>query len=214
MTAQPRAHLRADARRNRAQIITTATRAFVDNGPDVPLEEIARLAGVGIGTLYRNFPDREALILAVVQTSMGVMLTKAREARAEHEHAWDALARTLSTSRELSLTLRVQRLFSPATVAALSADPTIRQIRNELIKVIDDLVQAAQREGSMRPDVDTGDVTHLFSLLMLPSTHRTPSEIAEMSYDRAREIIFDGLRARPGTPLPGRPLSATDIYPD
>ncbi|MBX6389732.1 MAG: TetR/AcrR family transcriptional regulator [Frankia sp.] len=212
MPTQPRTPLRADARRNREQIIATATRAFADDGPDVPMEEIARLAGIGVGTLYRNFPDREALVRAVVRTSMAATLARARAAAAGRERAWDALVDTLTASRELSLALRVHCMFSPATAAALSGDPEISQVRQELRDVIDELVHAAQREGSMRPDVDTGDVTYLFSLLVAPAADRMPGETAEMAYSRAWRIVFDGLRARPpGTTLPGRPLSATDV---
>ncbi|MCK9926356.1 TetR/AcrR family transcriptional regulator [Frankia sp. Mgl5] len=210
MTAVPPTRLRADARRNRDKIIRVAVGAFVDDGPYLPMEEIARLAGVGVGTLYRHFPDRGALIVAVVQDSLATMLARARVAEAEETHAWDALVRSLSGSRELRLTWRLPDLFLSATGAAVLADPTIRRIRDELTSLIDSLVRAAQEEGSLRPDVGTGDVIHLFSLL-LRGPHRMPGEVAEAAYERARGVILDGLRARPGISLTGRALSVSEL---
>ena len=75
--------LRADARRNRDQIVAAAKQWFAVQGPDVPMEEIARAAGVGVGTLYRRFPDREALIRAVVRESLTISVAEARAALEE-----------------------------------------------------------------------------------------------------------------------------------
>lgn len=210
MTVGPPPRLRADARRNRDKLIETATRAFAEYGPDVPMEKVAQRAGVGVGTLYRHFPDREALVLAVVQASLATTLERARQARDEEVRAFDALVRSMSGSLELRLTLRVSHLFSPAATAAIRADPTIREISRELGEIADGLVRAAQEEGTLRPDVGSGDVRYLFSLL-LHGRQDTPGETSEIAFERAREIVLDGLRARPGTPLPGRPLTAADL---
>jgi AcrR family transcriptional regulator len=195
--------MRADARRNRDQIVAAATTVFADQGPDVPMEELARLAGVGVGTLYRRFVDREALVLAVVRDSLGTVLAATRAAAAEEQRAWDGLVRSMSFSRELKLTMQLSRLFSAATVAA---DPEVDRIRRELTEVVDGLVRAAQAEGTLRPDVGTGDVIHLFSLL-LRGSHAAPGEIDEHAFGRACAIALDGLRTA-ATPLPGRPTPA------
>ncbi|OHV39207.1 MULTISPECIES: TetR/AcrR family transcriptional regulator [Pseudofrankia] len=228
MTAEARPRLRADARRNRDRIIATATQAFADDGPDVPMEEIARLAAVGVGTLYRHFPDREALVVAVVRDSLATSLARARAAADESGsdatrsdetrsdetgsdgRAWDALVRSLSPSRELRLTMRLTVLFSPAMAAAVRSDPAITRIRREYAEALDALIRAAQTEGSLRPDVGSGDVAHLLALAAY-SLSRGPDTTAEIAFDRARAIILDGLRARPTTPLPGRPLTTTDL---
>ncbi|MDT3444207.1 MULTISPECIES: TetR/AcrR family transcriptional regulator [unclassified Pseudofrankia] len=218
MTAEVRPHLRADARRNRDRIIATATQAFADDGPDVPMEEIARLAGVGVGTLYRHFPDREALVVAVVRDSLATSLARARAAADETAadetaadgRAWDALVRSLSPSRELRLTMRLTVLFSPGMAAAVRADPAITRIRREYAEALDALIRAAQTEGSLRPDVGSGDVAHLLALAAY-SLSRGLGTTAEIAFDRARAIILDGLRARPTTPLPGHPLTTTDL---
>ncbi|OHV22175.1 TetR family transcriptional regulator [Parafrankia soli] len=210
MTAGSPERLRADARRNRRKILATAALAFVEDGPYVPMEEIARRAGVGVGTLYRHFPDRDALIMAVVRDNLAATLVRARQAAAEEEQAWDALVRSMSASDETRLVLRLPTLFSPAIVAAIQADPEIRRIRRELVAVIDSLVRRAQNEGSLRADVGTGDLIHLFSLL-LRGVRRTPDDTADVALERAQAVILDGLRAHSGDLLPGRPLSATDL---
>ncbi|WP_045879959.1 helix-turn-helix domain-containing protein [Pseudofrankia sp. DC12] len=251
MATGPETRLRADARRNRDRIIATAKLAFADDGPDVPMEEIARLAGVGVGTLYRRFPDREALVLAVVRDSLATALARARTAVAAAEaetlepgradgrtgsagagaatsvgdcagdgsagaagpgRAWETLVHSLSSPRELRLTMRLASLFSPATAAAVQADPSIQQIRREYSETLDSLVRAAQAEGSLRPDVGAGDVANLLSLVAY-SLNRAPHENAEIAFERARAIVLDGLRAHPAAPLPGRPLTTQDLGP-
>jgi AcrR family transcriptional regulator len=206
MTAEAPPRLRADARRNLDRILGAATAAFADRGPDVPMEEIARLAGVGVGTLYRRFPAREALIRAVVQESLRVVLAQARSAAAEQSRAWDALVLGLNPSRELQLVLRLSTP-EPAVDAPLT-DPRLGVILDELAQVVEGLVRAAQREGTLRPDVGAGDVMHLFTLLL---RGRRPvsgesGDRGEAAFERARAVILDGLRARPGQRLTGVPL--------
>src|SRR5690606_13382420 len=95
MTASSEHRLRADARRNRDQIVAAASRLFARGGADAPMEEIARAASVGVGTLYRRFPDREALIVAVAGKSTRDLHAQLEAARAEEPTAWAALERFL-----------------------------------------------------------------------------------------------------------------------
>src|SRR5512133_1407 len=85
-------HLRRDARRNRDQILATARDVFLDRGPDAPLDEIARRAGVGNATLYRRFPDRQSLLHAVVLDVFHTVGHEAQLALAEEPDAFGALA--------------------------------------------------------------------------------------------------------------------------
>src|SRR5919199_1988766 len=85
--------LRADARRNRAQVLAAARDVFVEQGPDAPLDEVARRAGVGIATLYRRFPDRAALQRAVALDVLAQAADAARQAEAEEADAVCALGR-------------------------------------------------------------------------------------------------------------------------
>jgi AcrR family transcriptional regulator len=201
--------LRADARRNRDQIVAAAKQWFAVQGPDVPMEEIARAAGVGVGTLYRRFPDREALIRAVVRESLTTSVAEARAALAEEPTAWQALVRVLRQSRELRLIVRLTTAAQPAKTIVKDDDES-SELRRAMIEVLDNVVHAAQAEGSLRTDVDTGDVSMLFTLLVrqvpLPD-----EETAELARERCTALVLDGLRAHTGTPLPGRPLTAADV---
>ncbi|GAA1306419.1 TetR/AcrR family transcriptional regulator [Pseudonocardia xinjiangensis] len=211
MTADPVTGLRADARRNRDQILAAAKQWFAVQGPDVPMEEIARAAGVGIGTLYRRFPDREALIQAVARDSFEKALAEARAAVAEEPTAWEALVRFLHQSQELRLTMQLAMTSPPRIV--LRDDEERNELRRALIEVLDTVVHAAQAEGTLRGDIDTGDVAMVFALLVrqVPKTHDT---VAGLAAERCMALILDGLRApSSGAPLPGQPITAEDIGP-
>ncbi|MET7992900.1 helix-turn-helix domain-containing protein [Amycolatopsis sp. NPDC005232] len=209
MSADPQVPLRADARRNRDQIIAAARTIFAEFGPEVPMEEIARAAGVGVGTLYRRFPDREALIRAVAVDNFSRVLDDAREAAEQEPTAWRALVRLLHQSVELHLSVQLAMLSKKAH-EILKEDPAIARLREELLVELEAMVQGAQNEGTLRPDVAEGDVAMLFALLLRQLESRSP-EIARMSTARSIAIMIDGLQARPGTPLPGRPLGRHDI---
>ena len=212
MSTEPGTRLRADARRNREQILAAAKAMFAEHGPEVPMEEIARRAEVGVGTLYRRFPDREELIRAVAQDSLATVLAAVREAVAEEGQAWGALVRILSYSRELKLTVNMA-LFSPYAGPIIREDPKTRQGRDEFTSLLERIVQAAQDEGSLRPDVGAGDVTLLLGLLLSGAQPPT-GEAANMAPERALGVILDGLRAPQRSTLEGRPLTSADIHGD
>ncbi|MFJ4920648.1 TetR/AcrR family transcriptional regulator [Streptomyces sp. NPDC088725] len=204
MTADRERRLRADALRNRGQILAAAKKVFGDQGPDVPMEEIARQAGVGTGTLYRRFPDREALIRAVAHDSFAHVLTEAQAAAAEEPSAWDALVRLLRTSRELQLSVQLA-ILSPVAWSIIKDDPEAVQFRRELLATLDGVVRAAQEEGTLRQDVGAGDVAALLTLLLRPMP-TTPDAPAWMVSERAMALMLDGLRSRSDSPLPGQAL--------
>ncbi len=208
MTVQPPVRLRADARRNRDQIVAAAKVVFVESGPDVPMEEIARRAEVGVGTLYRRFPDRESLIRAVAHESMRAVLDDARAAAAEEPTAWEALVRLLRWSRDLRLSIRL--VLSARSWPATRNEPETRHFRTEIMAVLEDLVHRAQAEGALRADVGAGDVAVLMSLLLRPH-FASSDEATERILDRALVVMLDGLSARPGSPLPGPAVSAADL---
>src|SRR5688572_25450825 len=107
--------LRADAQRNREQIIDAARALFVERGADVPMEEIAHRAGVGVGTLYRRFPDREALIRAVALDTFRRVVALACAAEAEEPDGWRALTRFVRQSAaDLRLAAWLSMWFSQA----------------------------------------------------------------------------------------------------
>jgi AcrR family transcriptional regulator len=205
-----RVGLRADAERNRRRVVTAAGEAFAEQGVDVPLEEIARRAGVGVGTLYRRFPDRETLVAAVVHDSVETLVEAMRTAEQQQVRAWDAIVASMSHSQELKLSVPPTGVLAASTRAALDADPHMQQLRGELVEILERLVEQAQAEGDLRDDVGAGDVVQLFALVY---RGRGPGGAArsDAASSRALAVILDGLRAGARTTLPGRPLAPGDL---
>jgi AcrR family transcriptional regulator len=209
MTAEPGTPLRADARRNRDQIIAAAKQVFLEQGPDVPMEDIARRAGVGVGTLYRRFPDRESLIVAVSRENFEGLVLEARAAAAEEPTAWAAIVRLLQRSRELRLSVQLA-VLSPLARAIIQDDEQTHKCRQEIMSLLAELVTAAQADGAMRQDVGAGDVAVLCSLL-LRRIEFAVNDLSELVLDRALAVIIDGLRASSHSALPGRPITGDDL---
>lgn len=202
--------MRADALRNRRKILAAAKEIFALRGPDVPMDDIARRAAVGVATLYRRFPDRETLIRAVAQDTFAHVLEESRAAVAEEASAWEALVRMLRSSRELQLSVQLA-VHSPLARSTLRDDPETGRFRNDLLGMLDQVVRAAQDEGTLRPDVAAGDVAALLSLL-LRRTPASPDGSSGTASERALSLMLDGLRARPGnTSLPGNPLTTGEF---
>jgi AcrR family transcriptional regulator len=203
------APLRSDARRNRDQILRVAKEIFAARGLTVPMDEIAREAEVGVGTLYRRFPDREALIRAVFRDSVRAIAAETRAALEQEPTAWDALVRIIRQSAQLRLSMRLHA--HRATVAAIvREDEEIERYRREVFDVLDEVVRRAQGEGSLRADVGLGDLAVLF-VSVVHQPHNLAPEAAELAPGRVLGIMLDGLRARDAGALPGRPLTAADL---
>ncbi|MBQ1106985.1 TetR/AcrR family transcriptional regulator [Streptomyces anulatus] len=205
--------LRADARLNREQIIEAARELFAERGPDVPTEEVARRAGVGTGTLYRRFPDRQALISAVALDGFHRVVAIARTAEDEEPDAWRALTRFVHRARtELRLATWLSVWFA-STWAELQEDPENHRLRQILLKILDRLVRRAQSDGDMRPDVDTGDLALLIALLLRP-VPGLRAELTQRSADRSLALMLDSLRARDDNQrLPHQGISIADLDP-
>ncbi|WP_410622050.1 TetR/AcrR family transcriptional regulator [Amycolatopsis sp. cmx-8-4] len=212
MTADPDTSLRADARRNRDQILAAAKSIFAASGAEVPMEEIARAAGVGVGTLYRRFPDRDALVRAVAMDNFERVLIDAKRIAAEETSSWRALERLLRQSVELQLVVQLA-MVSHRALVILKGDPEVRRLRDEILVVLDEFVRGAQAEGKLRDDVGAGDVAILFATMLRQMRAKT-DDVAAMAASRCVGIMIDGLSARPGTPLPGRPITSHDLDPE
>jgi AcrR family transcriptional regulator len=196
--------LRADARRNREQIIEAARTLFLSLGPDVPMEEIARAAGVGVGTLYRRFPDRDELVKAVSLDTFSRLAELA--ARVEHEEPdpATALIRLLHSALELRLGLTTAALSAPGK-RALMDSPAVTEFRTQAITVLGRLLRRSQQQGTIRPDIGAGDVALALAVVsrLLPPAG---DELGDMILRRLFTLMIDGLRATPGSPLPGHPI--------
>jgi AcrR family transcriptional regulator len=200
--------LRADARRNRDQILVAAREIFAERGAEVPMEEIARRASVGVGTLYRRFVDREALIRAVFRDIYQAVAEETRAALAEEPTGWAALTRIMRLSAWLHVSVQAK---SPLVTAVVRADPETSRLRDHLLDMLDEVVRRAQDEGTLRRDVGVGDLAMLFVSVV----HQTPAvtaEVAGLAPGRVLAIMMAGLRApAPERDLPGRPLTRADL---
>jgi AcrR family transcriptional regulator len=181
--------MRADAQRNYAKLLSAASAAFLESGADdVSLEEIARRAGVGIGTLYRHFPTRQALLEAVYLDQVEALRARADEllgsgSPAEAFAAWlHALVAFSSTKRSLT----------SAMVATLSKDSDVLSMCSKLIREsADALITQAQQAGVLRADVNSTDVVRLVHGVSMV-TEVAPGDPGQA--DRMLALILDGLR--------------------
>lgn len=201
--------LRSDARRNRDQILRAAKDIFAARGLTVPMEEIAREAEVGVGTLYRRFPDREALIRAVFRDNVRTIAEDVRAALDEEPTAWDALVRIVHQSAQLRLSMRLHA-HRTEVAALVRDDEETERYRRAAFDMLDEVVRRAQDEGSLRADVGLGDLAVLF-VSVVHETHDLAPDAARLAPGRVLGIMLDGLRARGAAPLPGRPLTRADL---
>jgi AcrR family transcriptional regulator len=201
--------LRADARRNRERILAAARDLFVEDGPDVPLEAVAARAGVGIATLYRRFPDRTALMRAVVLDVLGRIADEARLGLDEEPDPFAALARYMHRA----LDLRVSAVL-PALLGRISLnDHEIAPLRETSAQRLEALIARAQDAGALRPDVSFGDIGPLLVRLARPLPGPLPRDLDDHLAHRHLDLVLDGLRAggRPNHPLPGPAITRADL---
>lgn len=202
--------LRADARRNRDQILAAAKALFAEQGPDVPMEEFARRAGVGVGTLYRRFPDRDTLIRAVALDTFGRGYEDAVATVASGVSAWEALTRVVRASVETRASIRLGMLVARLR-HLVESDEEVRRLHHAMFELIDGLVRAAQADGDMRADVSTTDVVLMWSRLCDGVSGHLSEELAAGLIRRCLMLMLDGLRAGHPGALPGRPISTDDL---
>ena len=191
---------RADARRNRERVLAAAEAVFAESGLKAPVEEVARRAGVGVGTVCRNFPTKQALVEAVVGAFYETLLREATDAMAEPDPAlaFERFVTGLPAFQARHRGLADQMANEPNML--VSTEP----LREKLLRAVSDLVARAQAVGAIRADIGAGDVSMLFSGV----AHATAvaGELQPVLRERFVRIILDGLRAADATPLPGRPL--------
>lgn len=206
-TALPRArHLRADASRNRARIVDAARVAFVEFGPDVPLDEIARRAGVGNATLYRHFRDRQDLIQQVTLESMDRIAVEAETALAEEGDAFQALRRFVHRAAD-------ERIGSLCPLLSEGFDksaPEVVATRDRLDGAIENIMGEARKSGRLRPDVAVGDLMVALSQLTRPLPGGLCADFDRFVH-RHLQLFLDGLEAPARSELPGSPATLEDL---
>jgi AcrR family transcriptional regulator len=178
--------LRADARRNRERILVAARGACAQHGANVQMDDVAREAGVGVGTVYRHFPTKDALIEALVAEKLRVTTENIRAAL-EIEDPWEAFATALRTNAE------VMAADAGLRDALIRLGPLARHAdveSAELHAMGADLVGRAQAAGALRDDVTADDIGALMAGLCTTMAH------PELDWRRHLELLLDGLRAK------------------
>jgi AcrR family transcriptional regulator len=186
---------RADSARNRQLLIDAAKAGFSGVGLDVSLEEIARRAGVGIGTLYRHFPTREAVVEAVYRREVE-QLAEAVPQLLQTSPAGAALHKWMHLFVDFIAT---KRIIAPslATAAARTSTPTSVEL---ITRAISTLVKRAIASGDVRKDIDPSDLLRA----MVGVSYGNPDAGWEASARRLIDILMDGLRRKNPSPLPIR----------
>jgi len=180
--------LRADARRNRARLLEAAERVLTEKGPAAPTDEIAKAAGVGIGTLFRHFPTKEALIEGVLAARMRRMADEA----ARLAPAADGLEVFLRHAVEQAGVKNA--LAGLLTSAGVDLTATIDGVRDDLTTALGALLSTAQQAGAVRRDLRVAD---LIGLLAGASRAVEYAASDESSRERIMAVIIDGLRPHP-----------------
>lgn len=180
--------LRADAARNRARVLDVAYETFAAEGLSVPIDEIARRAGVGAGTVYRHFPTKDALFQAVIEDQLQRLVDDGY-----------GLLRSEGPGEALFTFLRSIVLQWGATnrglvdaLAGIGIDiASAPDAEDAFLAVLDELLRAAQRAGSARPDIGVREVKSI--LVGCQAMEAYNSELA----GQVTEVVVDGLRAKP-----------------
>jgi AcrR family transcriptional regulator len=178
--------MRADARRNYDKVIAAAREAFAQTGSSTSLEEIARRAGVGIGTLYRHFPNRQALLEAVYVDEVDALCASVGDL--DGLPPWDALVAWLH--RFVAYMATKQALARELLEFMGKDDPLFLSCRQALYAAGEPLLERAQAAGAVRPDTNLQEIIQLVGGIAKIS----PSEPGQIEH--ILDIALDGLRYR------------------
>lgn len=194
---------RADALRNRERIVAAAREIFLEFGPDAPLDEIARRAGIGNATLYRHFADRGALVHGVLLSVMGRTTDHAEVAAAEEPDPFTALCRFAHAAVD-------ERFGSLCGVVFGQADHRAPEVNAERLRfegAVEALMERARQAGQLRDDVTVRDLVVALSQLTRPLPGANCPD-ADADTHRHLGLFLDGLRLTAGRPGPAATGSA------
>jgi AcrR family transcriptional regulator len=176
--------LRADARRNLDRILEAAADAFAELGPDVTIDEIARRAGVGHGTVFRRFPTKDALRAAVLQARLDELLART-QALLEDPDAGAAFEELVWV---VAQSVRRDRFLFEGVEKCLVAEVSDR--KQQLHDTADKLIRRARRAGAIRPRIDARDLGALVGAAIQAAQHAERDE----DWRRYVQVVLDGLR--------------------
>jgi AcrR family transcriptional regulator len=197
--------LRADARRNRERVLEAAEVVFSEAGLKAQIDEVARRAGVGVGTVCRNFPTKQALLESVLTSMYTSLLEQAEGALATGEPAaaFEQFVLALSAFQAR------HRAFAEQMANESVLPETAHELRDALTSAIARLVAGAQAAGTVRDDIGPADVSLLFSGV----AHATAvaGDFQPALRERYVRLILDGLRPAVASKLPGAPLDFAQL---
>lgn len=189
-TVAPRP-LRADARRNREKILAAATAAFRESGLDTQVEDIARRAGVGVGTVYRHFPTKEALVTALAEDHFERLADIVEEALAQDGDPWEVFASAIWRAAEPAAGDLAWCEIIAGAPSHVGMGPAGKQRLNA---ASDALIRRAQEAGQIRADAGVTDLQAIMCGLGHVATAGRAG--APLDWRRYLTIALDGLRAR------------------
>ena len=192
--------LRADAQRNRDKLLSAATAAFAEDGEDVALETVAARAGVGIGTLYRHFPSRDALIVAAYHHEVDALCAAAEDLLGS-QPADEALR---AGAERFADYIAAKRSIANALRTAVASDsPLVADTRERILGALGLLLDAGVAAGTLRADADPEDVMRVIhAIWYLPGGPEWRDDVGRML-----GLVIDGLRygsAAPTTQVAAR----------
>jgi AcrR family transcriptional regulator len=198
--------LRRDAERNRRRILEAAAEAFAERGLGVTMDDIAEHAGVGVGTVYRRFPEKELLIEALFEERVGELVAMAEEAL-EQDDPWQALVGFVERAQAVQAD---NRGLKEVLLSTAHGRDRVASVRARLAPLADTLVERAQASGQLRPDIDGTDLPLI--QIMLGAVVDVTRDVAPETWRRMFTILVDGLRARePHSSLPTPALDPDQI---
>ncbi|CAM3791226.1 TetR/AcrR family transcriptional regulator [Kibdelosporangium persicum] len=197
MTGSSQRPLRVDAARNAELLVRAAWRAFIESGPEVPLDEIARRAGVGVATLYRRFPSKDDLLLAVMEWRYAEHIQPAVARALVDTDPWRAVV----TAMEAAMTIAAEAHSVLRAVREPGA--LLTGLKERFIADLATIVRRAQDAGVVRADLRASDLPMV--IYMLISALRVSADPAE-GWRRCFSLLLAGLRPDSGIPLPDSPL--------
>jgi AcrR family transcriptional regulator len=181
--------LRADARRNRERVLVAAREVFREQGREAQMDDVAHRAMVGVGTVYRHFPTKEALIEALVLETFESILDVAKAQLERTDDPWDSLVRTLWAGAEILAGDRSLSEVMAEVPGPITIDEAVQAAMNETMSA---LVARAQAEGTLRADVVLDDIVMVMCGI---GAATRKAHICPGAWRRHIAIVIDGMRA-------------------
>lgn len=189
-TAEAGRSLRADARRNRERILESARAVFAEFGAQAQMDDVAARAGVGVGTVYRHFPTKEALLVELIRQKFRLFADRAREALETDAEPFEALISLMRSNAETAAS------DAGTQMAIAGAGEHIwnsaRAEQEELLERTDELIARARRAGTIRPDIEGTDI----GMLMCGVCSAMSAAVRGFDWQRHLDLVVDMLRPR------------------